>query len=84
MTEREVILLGFKSETIEDYVGEENPDYYYGLDIVNGLTLITPSKNELKGEDWYVEIFNTDPSIRFYDFAKTQGLINQLMKAVVK
>ncbi len=84
MTEREVILLGFKSETIEDYVGEENPDYYYGLDIVNGLTLITPSKNELKGEDWYVEIFNTDPSVRFYDFAITQGLINQLMKAVVK
>ena len=84
MTEREVILLGLRSEIIEDYVGEENPDYYYGLDIVNGLTLITPSKNELKGEDWYVEIFNTDPSVRFYDFAITQGLINQLMKAVVK
>jgi|LakMenE01Jun11ns_1017448.scaffolds.fasta_scaffold9898154_3 hypothetical protein len=84
MTEREVILLGLRSEIIEDYVGEENPDYYYALDIVNGLTLITPSKNELKGEDWYVEIFNTDPSVRFYDFAITQGLINQLMKAVVK
>jgi hypothetical protein len=84
MTEREVILLGFKSETIEDYVGEENPDYYYALDIVNGLTLITPSKNELKGEDWYVEIFNTDPSVRFYDFTKTQAFINQLTNAVVK
>jgi len=84
MTEREVILLGLKSEIIEDYVDQEDPDYYYALDIVNGLTLITPSRDELKDGNWYVEIFNTDPSVRFYDFATTQGLINQLMKAVVK
>jgi len=84
MTEREVILLGFKSETIEDYVGEENPDYYYALDIVNGLTLITPSKNELKGEDWYVEVFNTDPAIRFYGFEEVQVLINKFTSAIVK
>jgi hypothetical protein len=84
MTEREVILLGLRSEIIEDNDDQEDPDYYYAMDIVNGLTLITPSRDELKDGNWYVEIFNTDPSVRFYDFAKTQGLINQLSNAVVK
>lgn len=84
MTERELILLGFKSEEIIDFEGQENPDYYYAYDVVNGLTLITPSKGELVGEDWYVEIFNTDPTIRFYKMEKVQVLINTLEKAIIK
>jgi hypothetical protein len=82
MTEREVILLGFKSEEIKEY--DEDESYYYALDIVNGVTFITPINEEIKNDEWYVEIFNTDPQIRFYNFGEVQGLINQLTKAIVK
>jgi hypothetical protein len=82
MTEREVILLGFKSEEIKEY--DEDESYYYALDIVNGVTFITPTNEEIKNDEWYVEIFNTDPQIKFYNFGEVQGLINQLTKAIVK
>ena len=82
MTERELILLGFKSEQIKEH--DEDESYYYALDIVNGLTFITPVNEEIKNDEWYVEIFNTDPSVRFYEFGEVQGLINQLTKAIVK
>jgi hypothetical protein len=82
MTEREVILLGFKSEEIKEY--DEDDSYYYALDIVNGVTFITPTNEEIKNDEWYVEIFNTDPQIRFYNFGEVQGLINQLKNAIVK
>lgn len=82
MTEKELELLGFQKEYIGEYEGDES--YYYALDIVNGLTLITPANEELKTSDWPVEIFNTDPTIRFNKFEEVQGLINQLTSAIVK
>jgi hypothetical protein len=82
MTERELILLGFKSEEIKEH--DEDESYYYVLDIVDGLTFITPTNDEIKDGDWYVDFFNTDPLVRFHEFGELQGLINQLTKAIVK
>jgi hypothetical protein len=82
MTEREIILLGFKSQLINEH--DEDDSYYYVLDIVNGLTFITPTNEEINNNEWYVEFFNTDPLIRFDSFGKLQGLINTLNSAVVK
>jgi len=82
MTERELILLGFKSEEIKEH--DEDDSYYYVLDIVDGLTFITPTNEEIKDGKWYVEVFNTDPQIRFTEFGEVQGLINQLTKAIIK
>ena len=82
MTEKEVQLLGLQKEYIGEYEGDES--YYYALDVVNGLTFITPASEELKTEDWFVEIFNTDPTIRFNKFEEVQGLINQLTSDIVK
>ncbi len=82
MTERELILLGFKSEEIKEH--DEDEAYYYALDIVDGLTFITPTNEEIKEGNWYVEVFNTDPLIRFTEFGELQGLINTLTKAIVK
>jgi hypothetical protein len=82
MTERELILLGFKSEEIKEH--DEDESYYYALDIVDGVTFITPTNEEIKDGEWYVEIFNTDPLIRFHEFGETQALINTLTKAIVK
>lgn len=82
MTERELILLGFKSEEIKEH--EADDSYYYVLDIVDGLTFITPTNEEIKEGRWYVDIFNTDPLIRFHEFGEVQALINQLERSIVK
>ena len=82
MTERELIMLGFKSEEIKEH--DEDESYYYALDIVDGLTFITPTNEEIKEGNWYVEVFNTDPLIRFHEFGETQALINTLTKAIIK
>ena len=82
MTERELILLGFKSEEIKEH--EDDESYYYVLDIVDGLTFITPTNEEIKNGEWYVELFNTDPLVRFVSFGRVQGLINTLTSAIVK
>ena len=82
MTERELILLGFKSEEIKEH--EDDESYYYVLDIVDGITFITPTNDEIKDGDWHVDFFNTDPLVRFHEFGELQGLINQLTKAIVK
>lgn len=82
MTERELILLGFKSEEIREH--DDDDSYYYVLDIVDGLTFITPTNEEIKEGNWYVEFFNTDPTLRFNEFGEVQTLINQLTLAIVK
>jgi len=82
MTEREIILLGLRSEEIREH--DEDDSYYYVLDIVDGLTFITPTNEEIKDDNWYVEFFNTDPLVRFDSFSEVQGLINQLTRAIVK
>jgi len=82
MTERELILLGFKIEEIKEH--DEDESYYYVLDVVDGLTFITQTNDEIKDDNWYVDIFETDPLVRFHNFGELQGLINQLTRAIVK
>jgi hypothetical protein len=82
MTEKELKLLGFEKEEVKEH--EEDNSYYFVLDIVDGLTLITPTNEEIIDNEWYVDFFNTDPLIRFKNFGELQGLINQLTKAIVK
>jgi hypothetical protein len=82
MTEKEVQLLGFQIEEIKEH--EEDESYYYVLDIVDGITFITPTNEEIKDNNWYVEFFNTDPYVRFHEFGEVQALINTLNKAVIK
>ena len=82
MTEREIILLGFKSEEMREH--DEDESYYYVLDIVDGLTFITRSNDEIKDNNWYVEFFNTDPYVRFTEFGEVQALINLLTSRIVK
>jgi hypothetical protein len=82
MTEKEVQLLGFNKELINEYDGDET--YYYVFDIVNGLSFITDSSEKIQNENWSVEVFNTEPSIKFDNFSEVQSIINKFTKAIVK
>lgn len=84
MTEKEIQLLGLVKEVLVGYEGEVDPIYYYALDIVDGLTFITPSNDDVKNDEWYVEIFNTDPVIRFHKMEEVQTLVNKLNNAIVR
>jgi hypothetical protein len=82
MTEREIQLLGFSKEEMKEH--DEDDTYYYALDIVDGLTFISRSNDEIINDEWYVEVFNTDPNIRFFSFGEVQSLINLLTSRIVK
>lgn len=83
MTEKEIQLLGFQRE--ESTEGFDEPFYYYTYRIADGLEFISCANDEVKeDEEWYVDIFNTDPHIRFTEFGDVQGLINILEKKKVK
>jgi hypothetical protein len=82
MTEKEIKLLGFKREDMNDgdYSG-----YYYAYRIANGFEFLSNANDEIgEGEQWFVEFFNSDPQILFYEFGEVQALINLIEKRVVK
>jgi len=81
MTEKEIQLLGFQKEEHLD----EDPFYYYVYKIVDGFEFISCANDEVKeDQEWYVDVFNTDPYIRFTEFGDVQGLINIFEKHIVK
>jgi len=92
MTEREIKLLGFERSDYSDssYLDDngtwvpDTVDYYYHLDICKGMSFITSCKSEISDDKWYVDVFNTEHPIRFYEFAIVQALINQLTSALIK
>ena len=93
MTEKEIQLLGFEKQEdggieVSDDLGGmwiEDEFYYYTYDIAMGLSLISNSNDQV-GEDgkWFVEVFNTEPAIRFTEFGEVQALINLLQSRIVK
>jgi hypothetical protein len=58
MTEQELIDLRFERSIDEEY-------HYYYYHIADGLGLISNESDSLKEGEWYVEVFDTNPSIRF-------------------
>jgi len=82
MTEKEIQLLGFEMQESSD---EFEPFYYYTYKIADGLEFISCANDEVsEDQEWHVDIFNTDPHIRFTEFGDVQGLINILEKRRVK
>jgi hypothetical protein len=71
MTEEQLKVLGFEKQA-------ETSFYYYTLDIVNGLSFISQSNDEVENCEWVVEIFDTIPAIKFKDAEKLRNLIDIL------
>ncbi len=77
MTEKELISLGFEKQIAEFPDSDENPFYYYTLDIIEGLYGITDSNDEIKNDEWTVELnFDCNPIVKFKDVKSITELTN--------
>lgn len=67
MKEKDLVELGFEKEVSLDLINGEPEFYYYVKDITKGLTFITNTDDEARDDGWYVEFFNTNIPVRYYD-----------------
>ena len=84
MTEKEIQLLGFEKQEVSEEESGDNPYRYYTYTIARGFEFISCSNDEAESGEWYVEFFDSDPTIRFIQFSEVQALINMLEKRVIK
>ena len=85
MTEKELLQLGFTKEYGSETGLEDAPDfYYYVKEITNGLTFITNGNDEMEGKEWYVEFFDTEIPIRYYEYATVKMLLMLIEEGIVK
>ena len=91
MTEKELLELGFTKEFSTNII-EDEPDFYYyfkeilldTLPFTNGLTFITNGNYEMEGKEWYVEFFNTEIPIRYYESTTVKMLFTLIEEGIVK
>lgn len=76
MKEQDLVDLEFTKEITEDF-------YYYTYDLASGFSLITQASDEVVDNKWFVEVFETDPTIRFTDKKPIETLIKIITKAKI-
>ena len=83
MTEADLLQLNFNrvDETIES--SDSPNDWYYYTYSIDSLILITPSSDEVKNDEWYVELFESN-SIRFTSRTELEIFITLLLNNSVK
>ena len=84
MSEKELLELGFTKEFSTDIIEDEPDFYYYVKDITDGLTFITNDNSEMEGKEWYVEFFNTEIPIRYYESSTVKMLFMLIEEGIVK
>ena len=84
MTENDLLKLGFKKEAPFDLIDDDPDFYYYVKEITNGLTFITNGNDDMEGQDWYVEFFDTEVPIRYYDYSSVKMLLMIIEEGIVK
>ena len=73
MKEKDLIKLGFKKEVVEP--GDEQ-FYYYSLDIADGFSFLSCANDEVIDGNWFVDFFDSHPSIRFKSSSELSTMIN--------
>ena len=84
MSEKELLELGFTKEFGDDVIEDEPDFYYYVKEITNGLTFITNGNDEMEGKEWYVEFFDTEIPIRYYEYSTVKMLFMLIEEGIVK
>jgi len=85
MSEKELLQLGFTKEYGSEIGLEDAPDfYYYVKEICDGLTFITNGNDEMEGKEWYVEFFDTEVPIRYYEASTVVMLFALIDEGIIK
>ena len=84
MSEKELLELGFTKEFGDDVIEDEPDFYYYVKEITDGLTFITNGNDEMEGKEWYVEFFDTEIPIRYYEYSTVKMLFMLIEEGIVK
>lgn len=79
MTEQQLIKLGFNQEPIDSY----NEDYYYFHPLVGEMGLISCALSEVIEGKWFVDVFDSYPTIRYYEYKDVLDLINAFKKGKI-
>ena len=88
MTELKLQEFGFEKvyepEQDLDQTVEQTNWHYYVYQIADGLALVSNASYEsLETNDWFVDVYNTYPTIRITDPAKLSTLINLLKTSII-
>jgi hypothetical protein len=81
MTEKQLQLLGFERETYTDFDGDH---YYYSYQVARGFGFISSANtNASETGEWFVDFFDSYPTIRFTEFGEVQALINLITSRII-
>jgi hypothetical protein len=82
ITEQKLIDLGFSKNIIEDYYDKsEILDYYFYYGVTDDFGLISNAFAEGGDKDeWFVDIFDSYPTLRFTEYEDVKNLIECLSK----
>ena len=79
MTEKELIEFGFKKEIIPDSESQNGYDYYYyTLEIIQDLVLVSSESDEIEDDEWGV--FFSDSDCEIWDSKLLKELIDVFSK----
>jgi hypothetical protein len=83
MTEKELLDLGFVKENSSDTIDGVAEFYYYIKDITNGLSFISGCSDDIDDDDdWYIEFFDTEIPIRYYEYSTVKELFILIEKGI--
>ena len=82
MTEKQILELGFDKDFLIDTIENQPEHYYYIKDFTNGLTFITNVSDEATAKEWYVEFFNTELPVRYYNYQDVRDLFDLIEKGL--
>ena len=86
MTEGHLRILGFeKEESVVQHSNNPEPEFYYYIkEMTEGLTFITNTDDEARDDGWYVEFFDIDIPVRYYDYDKVKSLFKLIKDGMIK
>ena len=90
MTELKLQEFGFdklygEAEQAVDQTIEQADWHYYVYQIADGLALVSNASGvPIEPNDWFVDVYNTYPTIRITDPAKLSTLINLLRTSIIR
>jgi len=74
-----------EAEQDADQTVEQAAWHYYVYQIADGLALVSnASYDASEANDWFVDVYNTYPTIRITDPAKLSTLINLLNTSIIR